>query len=212
MPTGYVPTVWVAGVTPLSAANMNTAETQAAVSESRGAGGTLTPAIVRYKIPGWYTGGLTGPGAALGAGVIYYVPIYVAEDTTYIRIGMEVWNGVAGTIDLRIFNWAAGLPGTQVLSAGNINSGAAGWQELVIAQALTRGLYFLAYRPTAAPQMINFLASNAITCPVDGIAATWNCYVSRVIMTVTAAMADPAPAPTGTAEFANTAMISMRDN
>lgn len=155
----------------------------------------LKPAITRYVLPGWYIG---EKGTHIPVvGMIYYIPIFVTETTTYTRICMDVKNEAAGTADLRIFNWNNGLPGSLVLSAGTVNTGTIGAKEIIIAQQLTRGYYFVAYRCTAAPTLHCAETSYALTVPIPGLVDSSAIRISKIVLTVSAAYADPAPAPTG---------------
>ena len=210
----YAPFAWVAGVSPLSAFNMNHLETQAGVTQAEEGDRKQVPNIVRWKMPGWM--GITASPTVVVAGDIYYQPIYVSVATTYIRIGIDVQlgDGAGGVCDLRIFTWNAGLPDALVLSAGNANTNAAGQQEIVIAQALAKGMHYLACRFTQAPTINGLLSTSMIMTPVDGInpvALPGRPLPNSVIPTVTAAYADPAQAPTGILG-AQYAFITLREN
>lgn len=164
-----------------------------------GAGGAadfpekVKPNVTRWVIPGWYVG--SGTSFAATANRIYYIPIFVEETTTYIRIAVKVSTSDAGSADLRIFNWVNGLPDSLVLSAGTVNTGSTGVKEITISQELTRGYYFLAVRYSGAPSLSSALSANAVP-PVAGIVSTANPVPIRVILAVDAAYADPAPTPT----------------
>ena len=86
----------------------------------------MKPALVRWVAPGWTSG--SGVNRAIVANTIYYEPIFVPERTTYDRIGLsvQVGDGAGGEIDLRVFQWAGGLPGALILSAGVVSSNIAG--------------------------------------------------------------------------------------
>lgn len=169
----------------------------------------LKPAVARYVIPGWYAEDLTT--AIVDAGRIYYIPIFVSETTTYIRIGIRVGTGVVGTADLRIFAWNGGLPAALILSAGTVDTSVAAWVEIVINQQLTRGYYFLAMRCTGAPTLYGPLVVAAVTPPVPGFATTGVPSVREVVLYVDAAYANPAPAPTGVVR-AVYAFVILREN
>jgi len=170
----------------------------------------LKPAVTRWVIPGWSSHGYST--GAVTAGRIYYVPIFVTETTTYIRIGIYVNTAVVGTCDLRIYNWSSGLPSSQVLSAGLVDHNILGSRELVIDQQLTRGYYFLAYRCTGAPALRSPGISRIGNTSVPGIAD--NCGSNGLpgcCMMVDAVFTDPAPAPTGLA-WAYNAAVFLREN
>lgn len=170
----------------------------------------LKPALTRWVVPGWYSQSYSD--TAFTAGRIYYIPIFVEETTTFIRIGLEVAALSAGTADLRIFNWSGGLPNSLVLSAGTVNTGTTGLKEIVISEQLTRGYYFLAIRCTGTPQIRCFrVVTWTVYGPVAALAATHRVYPDRVVLTIDAAYADPAPAPDDAAscEFIG---VQLREN
>ncbi|MBT9131300.1 MAG: hypothetical protein DDT41_01605 [candidate division WS2 bacterium] len=160
-------------------------------------------------MPGWY--GQMAASTAVVSGDIYYIPIFVSELTTYIRIAIEVMTAAAGACDLRIFNWSGGLPSSLVLSAGTVDTGTIGVKEIVISRALTRGYYFLAHRTNAAPSLRGIDAS-AHFAPVPGMTPGAFYLDGRfIIPRVTAVYADPAPAPTSSA-LMSFAMVALREN
>lgn len=171
----------------------------------------IKPTGNRWVVPGWYA---QAPGTfAVAANLIYYIPIFVTETTTYIRIGIEVTAAGAGgsTADLRIFNWLNGLPGSLVLSAGTVATDAIAEVEIVIAQTLTPGYYFLAFRCDSTPTVQTFQPLSAIAPPAAGLDTTIN-GLSTITMLVNAAYADPAPAPTATAPVQMGPMVWLREN
>lgn len=153
----------------------------------------LKPAVTRYVIPGWYAAVSTVRG--MTAGRIYYIPIFVEETTTYIAICINVETLDAGTADLRIFVWDDGLPGALILSAGTVDTGGTGAKEIAISQELTRGYYFLAIRCSANPSLWGLDSASAISSPVAGLYTSSSAKTPYVILYVTAAYTDPAPAP-----------------
>jgi len=170
---------------------------------------SLKPNIVRWILPGWYVAYFLS--TQLAAGRIYYIPIFVTETTTYIRIGCNVTTLSAGNADLRIFAWENGLPGALILSAGTVSTGTTGAKEIVISQQLTRGYYFLAIRCDATPKFTTPSITYAITTPVPGMSTYAGPEAKWIIPIVDAAYADPAPAPTGMMS-ANFAPLTLRDN
>jgi len=155
----------------------------------------LKPAITRWVQPCWLSANYLEVIAPT-ADRIYYMPIFVSETTTYIRIGVYVAVASKGTCDLRIFNWDNGLPSTLVLSCGTVDTGTIGAKEIVISQQLTRGYYFLAYRFTGTPTMRGIHYSTLLV-PVPGIAQGIDQYYRDIILYADAPYADPAPTPTG---------------
>ena len=168
----------------------------------------LKPNLTRWVMPGWYAASTCATAPTVGR--IYYQPIFVEEMTTYIRIGVDVSLAAAGTADLRIFNWADGVPGALVLSAGTVDTGATGLKEITISQQLTRKYYFLAVRCTAACNLIGIPTTSALRTPVSGLQVT-NTAPGGQILYVDAAYADPAPAPTGVLGV-GFALVRLREN
>lgn len=165
--------------------------------------------LVRWVRPGWQ--GNLGLIQAVTAGRIYFIPIFVEEDTTYIGIGAWVGTLSAGTADLRIFKWNNGLPGALILSAGTINTGSTGEKSIVISQKLTRGYYFLAIRCSATPSMFGMDPTSCVQAPVSGIGLNAGGNMPGVVLSVLAAYANPAPAPTdyNSSAYAN---VALREN
>ncbi|MBT9164037.1 MAG: hypothetical protein DDT23_00026 [candidate division WS2 bacterium] len=165
----------------------------------------LKPAIVRWALPGWSGGSRDG---VCTANVIYYIPIFVSETTTYIRVGLWVLVASAGTIDIRIFSWRDGVPHSLILSAGTVDTGTTGPKEIIISQVLTRGYYFLAYRCTGTPICVGF-SDDARTPAAIMRKLGWG--TTESVLTVMAAYADPAPAPTDIARNMF-AVLVLREN
>ncbi len=193
----YTPTTWVSTVTALDAAPMNNLETQHAQAVED-ITRPLKPPTVRWVIPGWaWTSQLN---TVVAANRIYYLPIYVPEDTNYDRIGINVQagDGAGGAADLRIFEWDTGVPGDLILSAGTVSTNGAGAKEIVIAEALTRGWYFLAIRCDQAPTLYGSGIDRGVTAPVGGVAITNSTAgPNGTILYDDAAYADPAGAVDG---------------
>ena len=191
---------WVTGAPPaISAANRDTIETQheLAVEDIDIA---LKPPIAIWTAPGWYWGSVGT--RVVTANRTYYMLIYVSEDTTYDRIGIHVTtgDGAGGTCDLRIFEEDGGVPGDLVLSAGTVNTNAAGSKEIDIdPTALTRDYYFLAARFNNTPTCRVPLFSGAIILPASGLSITpaGDMNNTGIIMYDDAVYADPAGAVDG---------------
>ncbi len=206
----YTPTTWVSGVTPADAAVLNNLETQydQAVADVKR---KLIPPIVRWTTPGWWW--FSVANQVVTANRTYYVPIYVEEATTYIRIGIDVTtgDGAGGVADLRIFEWSSGVPGDLILSAGTVNTNAAALKEIVIAEALALGYYFLAVRFDQAPTCRGPASGSALKHPVSGLSLTGDMQNGGVILYDDAAYADPAGAVDGALSSAF-AFITLREN
>jgi hypothetical protein len=177
----------------------------------------LKPNFTRWAVPGWYIGYQGLMGVIVTAGSIYYTPIFVSEKTTYIRIGIYVLTkGAAGTTaDLRIFQWADGVPGALLLSCGTVSTATTGAKEITISQELDRGYYFLAIRCTGTPELMSppttIGSSVPIAPPVQGVADGNYGAAELVILAVDAAYADPAPAPTY-GKGAHYCFVLLREN
>lgn len=163
----------------------------------------------RYVVPGWFIHSTTG--LQVVAGRIYYIPIFVVQTTTFIRIGIYVSSLLAGSADLRIFAWDNGVPGALILSAGTVDTGSTGFKELTISQELTRGYYFLAVRCTSACSLLGPNTINPVVPPVPGFETFGSVSASMVILSVLAAYADPAPTPSSSHPV-NYAFVSLREN
>ena len=166
-----------------------------------------TPALVRWLIPGWSFTSYTNQ--TILANRICYIPIFVVETTTYIRIGLRVGTASAGVADLRIFNWDNGLPSTLVLSAGTIDTGTTGTKEITISQQLTRGYYYLAIRCSGSPSLYG--AYGNPRPPVDEFHTTLSSN-PMIILFVDTTYADPAPTPIGGMTPTALACVYLREN
>ena len=168
--------------------------------------------VVRWVVPGWGSTNVAN-GGQLVQNQIRYTPIFVEETTLYIRIGCDVVQSAIGvsTLDIRIFADANGLPGALILDCGNVDTQAApGFREIVIAQTLTRGYYWLAYR-TAINDICILRALSAAASPLRGSYDTQGMY-ERPCSIVVGAWADPAPAPTAVQSAAYAASLWLREN
>lgn len=169
----------------------------------------VQPTGNRWTIPGYAFGSMAT--RAVGANIIFYIPIFIEEITTYIRIGLEVTTFVAGTIDIRIFNWEQGLPTSLVLNCGTVDCGTNGLKEITINQELPRGYYFLAYRTTVTPTLRCPDEDHITKSPVAGLSLTGNVTIINGVLAAIAAYADPAPAPSQIYAF-NRVCLTLREN
>lgn len=171
----------------------------------------LKTATARYVLPGWYFHARAGRG--ISTGMIFYIPIFVSETTTYIRIGVDVLTEIAGsTCEVRIYNWSSGLPGTLVLAPGSISTAVAGYFDITISQQLTRGYYFLAYKISAAGVVLYGPdITQAVSPPVPGYRDVSSNIMRSACVTAAAEFADPAPAPDDGGD-ARDACVFLREN
>lgn len=112
--------------------------------------------------------GVTGlfAGTPLGRGVVWAVPIVVPDRAVYTRIGFTLDGGVDSCVArLGLFTDAAGAPADLILDAGTINCGTGdvGTREIVIAQELFPGLYWVCIQAEggAGDPSITWAAVNA---------------------------------------------------
>lgn len=158
------------------------------------------PSTEVWELPGWsWRQGAVGQAAI--AGRLVYIPIFVARNTTYDRIGLWVTAGDAagGVCELRIYNWEDGIPTTQILAPGTVSTNAGGAKEIIISLYLARGSYCLATRCDQTPGLAGINLGEEFTAPVRSMlnsvlltAGAWN----NVLTFVTGVMADPATTPT----------------
>ncbi|KKM21598.1 hypothetical protein LCGC14_1633810 [marine sediment metagenome] len=170
-----------------------------------------------WSIPGWYSNAFGT--AAIIDGFVLYFPIYVAVDTTFVRIGTRVASGSgSGTARLGIYNWNNGLPGTLLLDAGTVDLSTTGNKEIVINQTLTQGYYFTAFVATVGTSTIQVYDINSMSPPVTGIApnlgstpVTLSLLVSGQAAQVAGGLADPASSPQNSALGEWAASVRLRN-
>lgn len=171
----------------------------------------MKPNLVRWVIPGW---SFHAPGNTpiLVNNEITYIPIFVEEGTTYIRVGVDVTNTRVATLDLRLFGNDNGVPGALIEDFGNVDLGAVAFVEIVIARVLTRGAFFLAHRSAAGggATLGGIAPTSGFQGPVSGIHVAPGADL-KYTFRVTAPWADPAPAPTAVEE-ADRVAIYLREN
>ena len=91
---------------------------------------------------------------AITANELYGVPLVVARNITVDRIAFEVTGAGAGgtTARMGIYNNGTNLyPGTLLLDAGTVSVASTGIKAITIAQALPKGIYFLALVSDGTP-------------------------------------------------------------
>jgi len=128
----------------------------------------LKPNTTRWTVPGWAATSLQN--ITLYPGRIYYIPIFISETTTYIRIGINVQTADSGKLArLGLYNFTAGLPGTLILDAGTVSVGTTGLKEIVISQAITRKYAFLAIVCDGGPDLAGWPATSIQKTPLSGL-------------------------------------------
>lgn len=81
---------------------------------------------------------------SLTANQLRAVPFYVAEETTFTRIGVNRVSGGAANARLGIYNFENGVPTSLIYDSGNFTILTDGAQEVTISQTLASGWYALA--------------------------------------------------------------------
>lgn len=174
--------------------------------------------VTRWVKPGYAW--VSNLAADLVLGRMYYCPIFVDELTTYIRIGIYVDTAAAAgkKVRLGIYEWDDGVPGDLILDAGTVDVDTTGAKEIVIAQALLRGAYFLAAVTDGVPKVFVIQESNGWSCNIGYFAAGVNNQVNQGVLykagedgQVAAGLTDPAAAPTASLEMA-WHMVNLREN
>lgn len=198
---------------------------QEAAANGNGDGGAsdypekLKPDIVRWALPGWYWAGVGTENPSNGR--LYYIPFFVEEATTYIRIGISIQiAGGGGTLcRLGIYNWTDGLPSDLVLDAGTVAIDSTGDKEIVISEALGRGYYFAAFVNNSTPQMIGPNIGSAVKTPVAGIGNDPGATLGTVVIfedgragDVAGGLPSTAPLTTLGRENASFATVFLREN
>jgi hypothetical protein len=128
---------------------------------SSGGGGGLSLEAPNYVSNNYYStlaNAITN--STLAANITRYIPIYVAEDTTFNRISIRSSGTFSGsaTVRLGIYNNGTdNLPSTVVLDAGTVNPTTLNTlAEATISQTLSKGWYWLAANSQTAASTNNF--------------------------------------------------------
>lgn len=163
----------------------------------------------RYSCPGWQM--LDGWGVLdqNTTGIIYFTPIYVAEQTTYTKILTRVAVGHAGKLfRFGLYAWDDGVPGSLITDFGTVSVSSAGTKFLTISETLSPGFYFVATiqnganaRYYRAPEVLSIAPvegarfSTLLTMPLDRCHVT--CYGIDVGDQTVNGLADPASPRSG---------------
>jgi len=226
----YTKSVWVAGVTVIDAARQNNLETQydeALLDSAKASGGVFLQRIgARYSLPGWAQAIPSNNPAAPTAHSIHFTPILLRQAITFDRICCEVtFAGGAGDLGrLGIYNSDLAVdgltPDTLLLDAGTFTADAVAAKEIVIAQALGPGWYFLAFVTESGTFQIYLheVASAGTVSPLSGTNTILASPGVRKVLTTAAnpganwpvnGLPDPAPACTA---FSTNEAVILRDS
>ena len=107
-----------------------------------GPGHFYYPAVTNHYYQGMHGGNISTKLMTID--VLYAVPIWIDQTTTFTRIGIRVYSGVAGNARLGVYTSVAGVPSALVFDAGTVSTTSAAEVEITISQQLQPGLYFLA--------------------------------------------------------------------
>lgn len=96
-----------------------------------------------------FTTKVTGSG---WNGTAWFVPFFVAKQTTITELGIEVVTGVAAsTIRIGLFSAdSSGNVGTLIDQTGTMSSVSTGVKSTIISQSIASGLYYLGFQSSAA--------------------------------------------------------------
>lgn len=85
-------------------------------------------------------------------GTAWFVPFFVAKQTTITELGIEVTTGVAAsTIRIGLFSAdSSGNVGTLIDQTGTMSSVSTGVKSTIISQSIASGLYYLGFQSSAA--------------------------------------------------------------
>ncbi|MBA7484010.1 hypothetical protein ES707_19529 [subsurface metagenome] len=87
----------------------------------------------------------TADTTSLNADKLYVYPLAIARALTIDRLGLWVFGTAVGNARLGIYNDNGNVyPGSLLLDAGAVDTNGQGIKEIIINQALTKGLYWLA--------------------------------------------------------------------
>lgn len=94
----------------------------------------------------------TADTVTLSVDKLYAYPLAIARALTIDRLAIYVFSEVAGNARLGIYNDNGSVyPGSLLLDAGEVDVSSTGLKEIIISQALTKGLYWLALLCNAGP-------------------------------------------------------------
>jgi hypothetical protein len=157
-------------------------------------GGNMT----RWSLPGWYTGAQISFNPV--SGQLYYFPIFVSENTTYLQTAVQPGGGYgAGRwIKARIYQWGSNnLPGNAVTDNLTYNITTNGIKYDTTDVVLARGYYFVGWQANYAFTMM-CPDPNTSNPPLQSCSTSAATGVNYVAMyKVTGTLTNPATAPTG---------------
>lgn len=175
--------------------------------------------LIRWVLPGWATSFSVNNGAVLGR--LYYIPIYVSVEATYIRIAVDVKTASASALGrLGIYDPSADgrTSGALRLDAGQVDLSTTGVKEITISHLLPIGFYFLAFVvDTANLVLASPDGGQAITTPMQGGKSIFREMNGMINFTasrqadVAGGLSDPAPAVANNFTTWSNAFVLLRE-
>ena len=174
-----------------------------------------------YSIPGWFYA--WGTTYVVGAGTIYYIPIFVARTTTYTGIATDVVTaaGAGSVARMGIYQCAAGNPAGLVLDAGTVACDSTGNKEISITQTLNRGWYFLAIVTNdSSPTLRAMDSTYSVSAPLGAYGTSIGAGgpTTRLALMVGSRLTDaanglvtPAPAPAASIQLGSLPLVWLKD-
>lgn len=125
----------------------------------------------RYVMPGWASF-QTVNSSTNNTNLIYFVPIFLSQDTTFVTISFQATNATAATFRLGMYSADpdSGLPLTVEADHGTVATSSSGAKEITTTIPITAGTHYLAMGGSGATtvQAIDLQAS--WSSPFSGIA------------------------------------------
>lgn len=161
----------------------------------------------RWRLPGW-SNNSRGTTNVVG-GRIYYIPIFIDKLTTFDRVGLTVVDASSHTLEVRLYEWDDGMPGSLIHAPGSVSVGTTGYKEIVINWTLEPGYYFLSYRSSGDVTLWGLNDDTVTSCPVSGV-RMYPTLLQYPILSAIASFSNPAPTPDFSSE-ARFACVVLRE-
>lgn len=161
----------------------------------------------RWRLPGW-SNNSRGNTSVVG-GRIYYIPIFIDKLTTFDRVGLTVVTAASHTLEVRLYEWDDGMPGSLIDAPGSVSVDTTGYKSIVINWTLEPGYYFLSYRSSGNVELWGLNDGTVTSCPVSGVRGNAT-FLQLPILTTMASFSNPAPTPDDSLE-AHFACVILRE-